>query len=225
MDVKLLSNLYRFGMTDVIGTKSCITGLFSMIFPMQIRILDSPPVLVYNAIKCGINLKENIKPEKKMKYIIGFLFLMLASIVNAQDCQNFKDSGDGIPAEYFRHECEGNKALKAKQYEKAAYEFKEALSVSIHEAPNYELNVELVEALCKLNKKAEAKKIIREFKCMAAVDLGELECYDKKGKPNTKLTKKCFDQMCIIGLGLTSEGKNNLLKKRAKMKQIEANCK
>jgi len=59
---------------------------------------------------------------------------------------------------------------------------------------------------------------------MAAVDLGELQCYDKEGKPNSELPKKCFDQMCIMALGLTPEGKTNLLNRKSRMKQIEYDC-
>lgn len=159
-----------------------------------------------------------------MEYIIGILCLLCASLANAQDCQNFK-SADGSPAAYFRHKCEGEKAVRAEQYEKAVAEFEQALSIEFHESPNYELNVDLAEALCKLGKKQEAERIIQEFNCMAAIELGELECYDKDGKPNSKLTPKCFDEMCIIGLGLTAEGEDNLLKRKAKMKQIEKECK
>jgi hypothetical protein len=159
-----------------------------------------------------------------MKYIIIILCLLCGSLATAQDCQNIKDSGDGIPAAYFRHKCEGEKAVKAKQYDKAVAEFEQAFSIEFHESPNYELNVDLAEALCQLGRKEEANKIIREFNCMAAVDLRELECYDKEGKPNPKLTTKCFDEMCIIALGLTSEGKSNLLKRRERMKQIEIEC-
>ncbi|MEW5745782.1 MAG: tetratricopeptide repeat protein [Nitrospirota bacterium] len=166
-----------------------------------------------------------VKPQINMKYIIIILCLLCGSLANAQDCQNIKDSGDGIPAPYFRHKCEGEKALKAKQYDKAVAEFKQALSIKFHESPNYELNVDLAKTLCKLGRKDEAKRIIREFNCMAAVDLGELECYDKEGKPSSKLTQKCFDEMCIIALGLTPEGKANLLKRRERMKQIEIECK
>lgn len=160
-----------------------------------------------------------------MNYIIVILCLLCASLANAQDCQNFKDSGDGIPAAYFRHKCEGEKALKASQYYKAVAEIKQALSIEFHESSNYELNVDLAEALCQLGRKEEAKRIIQEFNCMAAVELLELDCYDEEGKPNSKLTPKCFDEMCVIALGLTSEGKANLLKRRERMRQIENECK
>lgn len=160
-----------------------------------------------------------------IKYIISILCLLCGSLANAQDCQDFKDSGDGIPAVYFRHKCEGGKALKAEQYDKAVAEFRQALSIQFHESPNYELNVDLAEALCKLGKKEEAKRIIQEFICMAGVELGEIECYDKEGKPNSKLTAKCFDEMCVIALGLTQEVRTNLMTRKARIKQIEKECK
>lgn len=161
----------------------------------------------------------------KIEYMIIGFCLLFASFANAEDCQNLKDSGDGIPAAYFQHECEGKKALRAKQYRKAVDEFKAALSSQKYEAPNYELNVELAEALCKLGKKAEAKKIIEEFRCMAAVDLGELECDDQEGNPNPKLSAKCYEELCPMLSGLTIEGRNKLLKRRAKIKEIEKQCK
>ena len=153
------------------------------------------------------------------------LCILNASLANAQDCSKFKDSGDGVPAEYYQHECEGKKALKAKQYRKAVDEFRAALSVQKYEAPNYDLNVELAEALCKFGKKAEAKKIIEEFKCMAAVDLGELECDNQEGNRNPKLSEKCYEEMCPMLSGLTIEGRKKLQQRLTRIEEIEKQCK
>ncbi len=88
-------------------------------------------------------------------------------------CDILPASGDGVPAAYYQAECKGKAALQARDYKAAESFFRQALSETIFEAPNYELKAELGLSLCRQAKKAEGRRELREFVCMAEAELGK----------------------------------------------------
>lgn len=160
-----------------------------------------------------------------VKVLLSFTLLLGFGDGYAADlCDQKKDSGDGVPAAYYIHECKGMRALNQKDAKAAEFHFRQALSQPLHEAPNYELKVELAEALCLLGRREEARREISEFMCMAAADLGEVQCETKEGRPNPALSPSCYAVCVGYGSGLSSEGRNELLTRRFRAKKVLASC-
>ncbi len=92
-------------------------------------------------------------------------------------CDKLGPSDDGVPAAYYQAECRGRAALRARDYKAAEISFRQALSETIFESPNFELKAELGWSLCRQGKKREGMLELREFTCMAEVELGKRQCW------------------------------------------------
>lgn len=151
--------------------------------------------------------------------ICAIAFIGAFSRATAIDCESLKDSGDGVPAEYFIHECKGKQALLSRNGKVAEEQFRKALAVRILDAPNYELKVELAEALCMQGRTDEARREIADFQCIAGVDLSEIECPVK-----APTSKQCAAMCDGFGSGLNEKGRKLLLSKKAQARSILASC-
>jgi hypothetical protein len=159
-----------------------------------------------------------------MKEYAILALMALSTTAIADPCDSKKDSGDGVPAAYYIHECKGKRALARKDAKTAAFHFRQALAVSIFEAPNYRLKVELAQALCLLGERNEAERNIDEFMCMASVDLGESECYTKDGNRNPSLSDACFSVCEGFGSSLNPKGRAAVESHRALAQQVLGIC-
>lgn len=151
---------------------------------------------------------------------ILLLFVLLISVkAMADSCDDLKNSGDGVPAEYYIQECKGNNAFKNKNYMEAAKYFSKASSVNIFEAPNYELRLDWGLSLCLAGQTNEGKELIDSFELMAKADLGYFyfECPDDDDIEQV-LGVEHMELACIGTVSaLSQEGINVLNKKRLKV--------
>ena len=105
------------------------------------------------------------------------LGLVASAAMGSAECEKLGPSDDGVPAAYYQAECKGRKALEARDYKAAEANFRKALSETILESPNFELKAELGWSLCRQGKKRAGIKELREFICMAEVELGKRQCW------------------------------------------------
>lgn len=154
-----------------------------------------------------------------MKLLFALAMIFKCGSVSAIECNSLQSSGDGVPAEYYIQECKGKQALLAGNGKVAEAHFRKALEVQIFEAPNYELKVELAEALCMQGRTDEALYQITEFQCMVGVDLSEIKC-----PLDAPVSKECAAMCEGFGSGLSEKGRALLLSKKEKATRILANC-
>lgn len=154
-----------------------------------------------------------------MKLLFTLAMILVCSDASAIECNSLQDSGDGVPAEYYIHECEGKRALSAGNGKLAEAHFRKALDVEKFEAPNYEPKVDLAEALCMQGRTDEARLQITEFQCMAGVDLSEIKC-----PLETPASEECAAMCEGFGSGLSEKGRALLLSEKARAARILANC-
>ena len=151
------------------------------------------------------------------------LALFLAPSAYAEDCYKIKNPGYGAPDAFYLHECLGKEALKKGEYETAINNLTAALAQNIHEAPNYELRLELGEAYCKLGKINKGRKELNKFQCMVNADLGKMKCSNNREEI---LKDECMFLACEGSpSSLTSEGREALMKRYKLSEKTLSECK
>lgn len=154
-----------------------------------------------------------------MNVLLGLAIVSLQSLAAAADCGVAKDRGDGVPVEYHVEECLGNQALAKGNGSLAEKHFRKALAVPIFEAPNYELKVELAEALCLQGRRSAARREVNEFQCMASVELGEMGC------PTSSSVSASCAAMCEgSGSSLSEAGRTSLRARKLKAQTVLGGC-
>jgi len=149
--------------------------------------------------------------------------LFITSLAHAADeCDDLKISGDGVPAEYYQAECRAQASLSDGNLEMAANYFRVALEVTFFEAPNYALLVDLGEVLCELRQLEESRKALEDFLCVANADLGIIPCTEELMTPPIT---QCAVMACEgHGSALTDEGKAGLLRRIDRAKKLLESC-
>lgn len=157
-----------------------------------------------------------------MRILFIIFTLGFSATTYAENCYEINNPGYGAPDEYYLHECLGKKALKDGDYEKAIKELTAALAQNIHEAPNYELKLELGEAYCKAGKFKNGKEILKKFQCMVNAEFGKIQCTNKE----KLLTDECMFLACESAASvLSAEGKLALENKYLLSEKILRTCK
>lgn len=96
----------------------------------------------------------------------------------------------------------GERLLAEGKYQEALEALMEADRLTLFEVPNYEATHRIAEARCLLGEREEGLELLENFRCMLAVDRGELPCYvgpetrDAPGARNPAVTDLCFLKMC-----------------------------
>ena len=135
--------------------------------------------------------------------------LCIPAITNAlaadkPSCESLGRSDDGVPAAYYQAECKGREALRERQFKKAEQHFRAALNETIFESPNFELKAELGWSMCRQGKRREGLRELREFTCMAEVELGRRQCSpDQRSLP--KPTSPACAEICEATMSVLSE--------------------
>ena len=135
--------------------------------------------------------------------------LLLASFTGGMSaaeplCGSLGPSDDGVPAAYYQAECRGREALRAREYKKAEQFFRAALDETIFESPNFELKAELGWTLCLQGKRREGLRELREFSCMAEVELGRLQCSPEQRSLPIPSSPACAE-ICEATMSVLSE--------------------
>jgi hypothetical protein len=157
-----------------------------------------------------------------MKYII-ISILIFNSSVFAEECNDSKESGDGVPAIYYQEKCMADKAFENGNYATAANHYEKASAVKFFEAANYALRVEWAKSLCLSGEKTKGLEIVQSFMLMAKADLGEVECPE-----DTKQTigSEYLELACAgYGSSLSEQGRSDLKKRIKVAEDVMVLCK
>ena len=137
-------------------------------------------------------------------FLLCLPVIATALAADKPSCENLGPSDDGVPAAYYQSECKGREALGARQFKKAEEHFRAALNEVIFESPNFELKAELGWSLCRQGRRREGLKELREFTCMAEVELGRRQCSpEQRGLPKPS-TPACAE-ICEATMSVLSE--------------------
>jgi hypothetical protein len=165
-------------------------------------------------------MKENLTMNRMSmlkKTIISIIFLSLNLSAN-DECLNLNPKDKSSTNKILTFKCDGLSEVKNKNYTKASVYFLKGLAVDTHEAPNYELKLELGETYCKMGKKKEGAMQINQFLCMNALDLEIASC----SKQNINIyCPKMTKRQCLVEADFLGD-LSKIDKKTAEQKRLRA---
>ena len=107
---------------------------------------------------------------------------------------------DGPPAYRALVEA-GDAALEEGDHRTAEAKYRDALSVPIHEVPNYEVYLRLALVEQRRENWSSCNKILTDFECMLDVEIGRRPCFGEAapgylGARNPEVSEECAQRMC-----------------------------